>query len=144
MELIVKLDNYNGQYVVSSRMVAEQLGKRHDHVVRDLEKILVSPSIGIPQNIIIPSTYINKQNKQEYKQYLLTKDGFTLYMFNIQRYQEFKMAYIQKFNEMERALQEQQNALSVEDTLVLSVYKGGVEAVTAMKDLLDLNNIHFS
>lgn len=50
------------------------------------------------------STYINEQNKQEYKQYKLTKDGFTLYMFNVQGFVDFKMAYIQKFNEMERAL----------------------------------------
>ena len=42
--------------------------------------------------------------KRKYREYLLTKDGFTLYMFNIQGYNDFKWAYIQKFNEMEAAL----------------------------------------
>lgn len=88
--------------VVSSRDIAEGLGKRHDHVLRDLDNILKSdnPNLG---SEIIDSSYINSRGK-EYREYLLTKDGFTLYMFNIQGYNDFKMAYINKFNEMEQAL----------------------------------------
>lgn len=105
----VELEN-NPQYgvVVSSRRVAEGLNKRHDHVMRDLDNIVhgsdlsrdYSPDLG---SAIIPVKYIAK-NKQQYREYLLTKDGFTLYMFNIQGYNDFKWAYIQKFNEMEAAL----------------------------------------
>lgn len=96
----------NSQYglVVSSRTVAKELGKRHDAVLRDIKNILKnqSPQIcGDLEKLIIPSTYIDSK-KRNYKEYLLTKDGFTLYMFNIQGYQDFKIAYIQKFNEMER------------------------------------------
>jgi len=38
---IVKIEN-NSKFglVVSSRVIAEKLGKRHDHILRDLEKIL--------------------------------------------------------------------------------------------------------
>lgn len=98
----------NSQYglVVSSRTVARELGKRHDAVLRDIKNILKnqSPQIcGDLEKLIIPSTYIDSK-KRNYKEYLLTKDGFTLYMFNIQGYQDFKIAYIQKFNEMERLL----------------------------------------
>lgn len=105
----VELEN-NPQYgvVVSSRRVAGGLNKRHDHVMRDLDNIVhgsdlsrdYSPDLG---SAIIPVKYIAK-NKQQYREYLLTKDGFTLYMFNIQGYNDFKWAYIQKFNEMEAAL----------------------------------------
>ena len=105
----VELEN-NPQYgvVVSSRKVAEGLNKRHDHVMRDLDGILHSsnmrsdhsPDLG---SAIIPVKYTAK-NKQQYREYLLTKDGFTLYMFNIQGYNNFKWAYIQKFNEMEAML----------------------------------------
>lgn len=106
IEVNINRRNLDGEEisVVSSRDVAEGLGRRHDHILRDLDNILksVSPNMGRP--IIIPSTYIHPQNKQEYKEYLLTKDGFTLYMFNIQGHNDFKMAYINKFNEMERAL----------------------------------------
>ena len=98
----------NSQYglVVSSRTVAKELGKRHDAVLRDIKNILKnqSPQIcGDLEKLIIPSTYIDSK-KRNYKEYLLTKDGFTLYMFNIQGYQDFKIAYIQKFNEMERLI----------------------------------------
>ncbi len=103
----------NSQYglVVSSRTIAEQLGKRHDHVIRDLKQILENPNVGSLNSensnlssLIIPSTYKAEGQKRSYKEYLLTKDGFTLYMFNIQGYQDFKMAYIQKFNEMEKII----------------------------------------
>ncbi|RZI01483.1 phage antirepressor KilAC domain-containing protein [Staphylococcus condimenti] len=87
--------------VVSSRIVAKELNRRHDHVKRDLENILLSPNVG---TLIFPSNYKDSRGRKQ-KEYLLTKDGFTLYMFNIQGHNDFKMAYINKFNEMENALQ---------------------------------------
>lgn len=99
MEIVIQ---ENSQYglVVSSRTVAKELGKRHKNVIRDLEQILIGSDLS---RLIIPSNYKDSKNRN-YKEYLLTKDGFTLYMFNIQGYQDFKMAYIQKFNEMEKLL----------------------------------------
>lgn len=93
--------------VVSSRDIAQELNKRHDSVLRDIDNVLedkkvASTNLWRPQ--IISSTYIHPQNGQEYREYLLTKDGFILYMFNIQGHNDFKMAYINKFNEMEQAL----------------------------------------
>lgn len=86
--------------VVSSRVVATELEKQHQHVKRDLEKLLMSPNVDA---LIIPSEYKDSRGRIQ-KEYLLTKDGFTLYMFNIQGHNDFKMAYINKFNEMERQL----------------------------------------
>lgn len=88
--------------VVSSRTVAKELGKRHDNVNRDLEQILENSNVS---SLIIPSSYKVEGQKRSYKEYLLTKDGFTLYMFNIQGHNNFKMAYINKFNEMEQQIQ---------------------------------------
>ena len=87
--------------VVSSRVIAQELEKRHSHVIRDLEKILLSPNVG---SVIIPSEYKDSTGRK-LKEYLLTKDCFTLYMFNIQGHNDFKMAYISKFNEMENTIQ---------------------------------------
>ena len=56
------------------------------------------------RSLCIPATYSVEGQKREYREYLLTKDGFTLYMFNIQGYNDFKLAYINKFNEMEKSL----------------------------------------
>lgn len=83
--------------VVSSRVIAEGLGKRHSDVLESIGKILEN---GDFRSLCIPTTYKVAGQKREYKEYLLTKDGFTLYMFNIQGYNDFKLAYINKFNEM--------------------------------------------
>ncbi|MHC3758853.1 phage antirepressor KilAC domain-containing protein [Staphylococcus succinus] len=87
--------------VVSSRTVAEGLEKQHQHVKRDLEKILMSPNV---DTLIIQSQYKDSRGRKQ-NEYLLTKDGFTLYMFNIQGHNDFKLAYINKFNEMENHIQ---------------------------------------
>lgn len=89
--------------VVSSRTVAEELGKRHDNVVKGLETMILETSN--VSSLIISSNYKVEGQRRSYKEYLLTKDGFTLYMFNIQGHNNFKMAYINKFNEMEQQIQ---------------------------------------
>lgn len=133
----VKIENLNGELYVSSRDVAEGLGKEHKNVMRDLDKIVKSDSSDLSREII-PSTYTNSRGK-EYREYLLTKDGFTLYMFNIQGYNDFKIAYINKFNEMEKALQEVKPALSEKDQLLLKLFSNDPEEVAmAHKGLVEL------
>lgn len=102
MEITIQENSRYG-LVVSSRVIAKELGKEHSKVLRTLDEILEKPNMA---SLIIPSFYKVDGQKREYKEYLLTKDGFTLYMFNIQGYQDFKLAYINKFNEMEKILQE--------------------------------------
>jgi phage regulatory protein, rha family len=100
---LVQIQNHKDLgLVVSSRVIAEGLGKRHADVLESIDKILENGNV---RSLCIPTTYKVDGQKREYKEYLLTKDGFTLYMFNIQGYNDFKLAYINKFNKMERALQ---------------------------------------
>lgn len=113
LAISVELEN-NPDYgiVVTSRKISAGLNKRHKHVLRDLDNIVHCSDLSSdhgPDLVrdIIPVTYKAKNN-QTYREYLLTKDGFTLYMFNIQGYNDFKWAYIQKFNEMEAALKAQE------------------------------------
>lgn len=87
--------------VVSSRVVADELRKAHKNVIRDLENILIGSNVS---SLIFESEYKDSRGRNQ-KEYLLTKDGFTLYMFNIQGHNDFKMNYINKFNEMENSLQ---------------------------------------
>lgn len=86
--------------VVSSRTVAEELRREHKNVKRDLEQILIGSDLS---TLIVPGQYKDSRGRTQ-NEYLLTKDGFTLYMFNIQGHNDFKMAYINKFNEMEEKL----------------------------------------
>ncbi|WP_198552075.1 phage antirepressor KilAC domain-containing protein [Macrococcoides caseolyticum] len=102
MNTLIKIEN-NSELgpVVSSRIVAEELGRQHQHVKRDLDKVLMSPNVDA---LIFKSDYKDSRGRTQ-SEYLLTKDGFILYMFNIQGHNDFKMAYINRFNEMEKALQ---------------------------------------
>lgn len=115
--------DFNGILVISSRIIAKELGKRHDHVLRDLDKILTNPSLG---TLILKSNYIDSKGESR-REYLLTKDGFTLYMFNIQGYNEFKLKYINKFNEMENKIKNN-NFITEDERLILNIVKSETEA----------------
>ena len=107
--------------VVSSRVVAEGL---------DIEKIISeSPNLG---SLLISSSYKVPGQKREYKEYLLTKDGFTLYMFNIQGYNDFKLAYINKFNEMETQLKANTPQLSLKNQIYIDIIGAKSEVDTAL------------
>ena len=95
LEPIIK--NHNGKPMVSSRIVAEQLEKEHRRVMQDCREKLED---GVE---FVQSSYVNSQNKEQ-PELLLSKDGFILLCMNYQGYNEFKRAYIQKFNEMEQAV----------------------------------------
>lgn len=99
--------------VVSSRVVAEELDRRPDAVLRDIDNILKSHSTDLSSEII-PSEYTNNRGRK-YREYLLTKDGFTLYMFNIQGHNDFKVAYINRFNEMEKQITELKDSYMIAD-----------------------------
>lgn len=121
--------------VVSSRVIAQELEKRHAHVIRDLEKILLSPNVG---SVIIPSEYKDSTGRK-LKEYLLTKDGFTLYMFNIQGHNDFKMTYINKFNEMEKQLKQPVASYMIEDPVKRA--EKWIEEQKEKEKLLEQNSI---
>lgn len=103
MEQLLNVQIENNQdygLVVSSRVIAQGLGKRHSDVLESLDKILTN---GDFRSLCISTTYVDKKGEKR-REYLLTKKGFTLYMFNIQGYNDFKLAYINKFDEMEKEL----------------------------------------
>lgn len=73
------------------------------------------------------------------KEYLLTKDGFTLYMFNIQGHNDFKMAYINKFNEMEKQLKQPVASYMIEDPVRRA--EKWIEEQKEKEKLLEQNSI---
>ncbi|WP_368883640.1 phage antirepressor KilAC domain-containing protein [Staphylococcus epidermidis] len=123
--------------VVSSRVVANELGKRQDVVLRDIDNILESHSTDLSSEII-PNKYTNSRGRQ-YREYLLTKDGFTLYMFNIQGHNDFKMAYINKFNEMEKQLKQPIASYMIEDPVKRA--EKWIEEQKEKEKLLEQNSI---
>lgn len=137
MNYEVKIESKNGINVVSSRVVAKQLGKKHSDVLDSLNRILESGNF---RSLIISSNYRVKGQKRNYKEYLLTKDGFTLYMFNIQGYNDYKMAYINEFNRMEQALKEPKEQKKLPFSEVKPTTWRGTPVIE-VQDLAKLTNI---
>ena len=100
------LSTQNGEPVASSRQIAESFGKAHRHVLEAIESILE----GMPKNGQTPmfykTEYTHEQNGQTYPMYLMNRDGFTLLAmgFTGKAALEWKLKYIQAFNEMEKKL----------------------------------------
>lgn len=91
--------------VCDSINVAEKFGKRHNNVMRDIGGLLKNEQT---KQMFILSNYIEKQNKQTYPMYYMNRDGFSLLAmgFTGEKALEWKIKYIQAFNEMERQLVE--------------------------------------
>lgn len=102
------LSTQNGEPVASSRQIAENFEKRHDHVMRDIEDIIKK---GLPKNgdtpMFFKTEYTNDQNGQKYPMYLMNRDGFALLVMgfnNSEKAFAWKLKYIAAFNEMEKKL----------------------------------------
>jgi len=96
---------------VSSRVLAEKFEKEHFNVVRDIENLIkgVLKIEDTPlNNYFIENTYINNQNNQKYKEYLITRDGFALLVmgFTGKKALAWKLKYIEAFNQMESFIRE--------------------------------------
>lgn len=105
----------NNEAVCTSLQISEKFGKRHDHVVRDIENLLC----GIPKSgetYFRKSSYTNEQNGQEYPMYYMNRDGFSLLVmgFKGKKALEWKLQYIKAFNQMESMLKERNTQLWVE------------------------------
>lgn len=128
----IEIITTNGQLVVSSRKIAENFGKRHDHVLRDIETILSqNPNLGadiISQNPILDSdtkaeksalmdmfyeTTYKAGTGKSYKEYLMNRDGFSLLVmgFTGKEAMAWKLKYIEAFNAMEKKLSKPQLTL---------------------------------
>lgn len=133
---------------ISSIEVAEMMGKEHYEILQYLEgrkdkdgKTLVTGIIptleteGLQyQKYFIPSTY--KAGTREYKCYLVTKMGCEL-LGNKQQGEKgilFTAKYVERFNQMEKAIQERDEKAS----LLLAIYEGGQLGVSASKQLVKI------
>lgn len=95
----------DGKAVTTSRQVAEVFEKQHKHVLRSIRE-LESPKEFNESNFGLVEYEDPKGEKRP--EYLITRDGFTLLAmgFTGKKAMEFKIAYINAFNAMEKKLSE--------------------------------------
>lgn len=115
-DLTIILTENNNQPVANSRQIAEHFGKEHRNVLRDVEN-LKKDMLNFEQMFFettMPDSYGREQ-----RVYLMNRDGFTLLAmgFNGKKALQFKLAYINAFNEMEKKLKEVLPSYAIEDPI---------------------------
>lgn len=120
MESLVKVEN--NQIVTDSRSVAEHFGKRHNDVTEVIRKLLAT------EKSVTKMFHESKfeYRGQEFPMYLMNRDGFSLLVmgFTGAKALEWKLKYIEAFNEMEKQLVNK-------NTLALPDFTNPVEAARA-------------
>lgn len=148
----ITITNKGGKLTVSSLQVAESFGKQHKHVLETIEELKkgvaensadpMKLSNGITEksvDLFIETTYQHPQNKQWYKCYDITRDGFSLLVmgFTGKKALEWKLKYIEAFNAMEQQLLNN-NGLNVnlEELIAKTVTMSISETVKALIPLM--------
>lgn len=103
--------NQNGNLVVDSREVANMIGKRHAHLLRDIKgyiEILIQSKFGFNE-FFIESTYKDSIGR-ELPCYLLTRKGCDMVANKMtgEKGVLFTATYVSKFEQMEKALKQPQ------------------------------------
>ncbi len=113
----------NKQAVTSSLQVAETFGKEHRAVLKAIDDL----KEGLAQkyaDLFCEDTYIHPQNKQAYRVVYMNRDGFTLAVLgfnNSQKVLEFKLKYIEAFNQMEKEIQQPKLPTSQRELAMLTL-----------------------
>lgn len=119
MKQLISIKTHEGEMVVTSREVAENFEKRHADVIEKIEEFIKTEN-SVMTKMFIESSYKAGTGKS-YKEYLLTRDGFTLLAmgFTGSKAIEWKLKYIDAFNKMEQALKEQSKPTCIEDLIIM-------------------------
>lgn len=124
------------QAVTSSLQVAETFGKQHKHVLEAIDELM----IGVAENsadLFYEDSYIHPQNKQAYRQIIMNRDGFTLLAmgFTGKAALQFKLKYIDAFNQMEDHIKQQPKIPDTPRGLALLALAANEEASKRLDDI---------
>lgn len=133
MNLIkVNVENINGVLVTTSNRVAEELGVNHRDLLGKIDGYIKKfGGAELSADFYIASEYVHPQNKQTYRNYLITEKGIAQliggYSGAVPKAFDLNVAYINKFEEMKEALREQKTLSIPEQLLINAQYLVEVE-----------------
>ncbi len=98
----------NGTHYADSRQVAEMTGKRHDHLIRDIEsyKAILDQTPNLGSDSFFIENYYTSGTGKPYKAYLLTRKGCDMVANKMtgERGVLFTAEYVTRFEQMERQI----------------------------------------
>lgn len=133
-DLVIMKDR---QAVTSSLNVAENFDKQHKHVLEAIDEL-----VGVVENsadLFYEDTYIHPQNKQEYRVIYMNRDGFTILAmgFTGKKALQFKVKYIEAFNQMENHAKQQVEIPTTPRGLALLALSANEETNERLDDIDD-------
>lgn len=111
------VQNNNGQLVTNSILVAEKFNKQHKVVIKTIRELLTSA-----QNCanLFEESYYSDSYGREQSMYIMNRDGFSLLVmgFTGKDALNFKLDFIEAFNNMEAHIKAQSKPLSSAEILL--------------------------
>lgn len=106
--LVVRVENVDGVLVTTSNRVAEELDVQHKHLLDKIDDYVSKfQSAELSADFYIPSKFKDSRNRT-YRNYLITKKGIAQliggYSSAVEKAFDLNVAYINKFEEMEKQL----------------------------------------
>lgn len=137
--LMMELENKDGEIWVNSQDVAENFGRRHCDLLRAINDL--KADLSTPQFCVLfkNGEYIAANGKKN-KMYFMTRDGFSLLVmgFTGRKALNWKVKYIEAFNTMEERLKSG-DTLTDEERLKLQLFsKDAAEVAAAHNKLVDM------
>ncbi|WP_122640493.1 Rha family transcriptional regulator [Romboutsia sp. Marseille-P6047] len=138
---VVNIKNLNGNLLVSSRDIANNFEKRHNHVVESIERLTTENMV--VKEMFIENTFEHKGNF--YKEYLMNRDGFSLLVmgFTGSKALTWKLKYIEAFNKMEEQLKNPFSNMSKELQAILMVDKKQQEQEKRISDIENKMTVNY-
>ena len=125
---------HNRQAVTTSLQVAKSFEKQHKNVLQSIQNLAAENSA--TRNMFVEGTYVNRG--KEYPMVYMNRDGFSLLAmgFTGTKALQFKLAYIEAFNEMEDNLRQHPQPLTLPEQI--QIIAQGYDGLA--KDVEDIKN----
>lgn len=123
---MVTVQEVNDVLVTTSNRVAKELGVNHRHLLDKIDGyIKLFGSAEVSASFYIPSEYIHPQNKQAYRNYLITEKGIAQliggYSGAVAKAFWLNVAYINEFERMRKMLKETSKpSITFEQTIAMA------------------------
>lgn len=97
--------SHNDNLVTDSLLVADKFSKRHDNIIRAIEKLELDSNF---TELNFELSNYQDSTGRTLKKYIITRDGFTLLVmgFTGKNAMQFKVDYIEEFNRMSEELKQ--------------------------------------
>lgn len=145
MREVINIQDIDGLLLVSSREVAINFEKRHADVIKVIDSKISENEKLRSQKYFIENTYKVEGNNRTYKEYLMTRDGFSFLVmgFTGSKADDWKLKYIEAFNKMEQQLKNPFLNISKELQAILMVDKKQQEQEKRISDIENKMTVNY-